>query len=293
MSVRSAVLCLVFGAALGCDTSPPRRVDPDAVDDYGVAIPRPGTAARVVSLGPSTTEILFALGAGDRVVGRSRWDGWPEAARALPEVGDAIRPSIERVVALEPDLVVLYAATDNRGAAEALGRLGIPVTALRIDRIDDYYRALAVLGRLTQSAERAQALTDSLRHALDQVAAATRGLPRKRVFVHVWGSPLMTVGAPSFLSELLAIAGGENVYADRDESAFVVSTEDVAMRRPDLVAVGPTGLAELAKRREWAPYAVAGRLIVLDTALTSQPSLRLGEAAWTLARQLHPSLAQP
>ncbi|MBK6305417.1 MAG: ABC transporter substrate-binding protein [Gemmatimonadetes bacterium] len=154
--IRFALGTVLVACAVGCragDTSTGDQADTThratidlTRDDYGVAVV-PGAAQRIVSLNPTTTEILFALGVGDRIVGRSRWDQWPEAARRVPALGDAIRPSVEQVLAARPDLVLLYASGDNRAAAAALGGAGITVVALRVDRIADFERCVRVLGR--------------------------------------------------------------------------------------------------------------------------------------------------
>ena len=120
---------LILGnACRGPEAGPDPQVD---------ATGRATAPRRIVSLIPAATEILFALGAGDRVVGRTRWGGHPPAARHIPDVGDGIRPSLEAVVAREPDLVILYDGDTNRESRERLGRLGVPTLALRHDTLED------------------------------------------------------------------------------------------------------------------------------------------------------------
>ena len=261
-------------------------------DDYGVAVDTFPTAQRIVSLNPTTTEILFTLGVGDRVVGRSRWDQWPDAARAIPEIGDAIRPSVERIIASRPDLVVLYAGGDNRDAAESLARAGIRVVSLRVDLIADFLRALRLLGALTATGDAARVIADSVTATLDAVRRATPpGTPRPTVFMHVWDNPLMAIGAGSFMSELVDIAGGRNVYADRPEPSTAISFEDLLRRNPDVVLAGPIATAQLYDDARWKalPAVRARRVLTYDTTLVARPSVRLGEAARSLAALLHPA----
>lgn len=267
----------------------------DTVDDYGAVIATSAPAQRIVSLNPTTTEVLFALGAGDRLVGRSRWDQWPSAARAIPEVGDAIRPSVERIIAARPDLVVLYASGDNRAAASALAEAGVRVVALRIDRIADFERSVRTLGTLTGRDSAAAVAVDSLRRSLDAVRAALRGAVRPRVFLHVWDNPLMAIGGGSYLSELVEIAGGRNVYGDLAEPSPQVSFEDLLRRDPDAILAGPSQVARLAADPRWRALRAVrdGRLLAYDTMLVSRPSLRLGEGARSLAALLHPTVVIP
>lgn len=254
------------------------------VDDFGRPLPASTSARRIVSLGPSSTEILYTLGAGDRIVGRSRWDHWPAAVEAIPEAGDAIRPSVERVLALRPDLVVLYAATDNRPAADALTRAGIPVVALRVDRIEQYLAAVRLLGTLSGTEARADSVTAALRAELDDVRRRVDGAERPTVFLPVWEAPLMTLGSGSFLSELVEIAGGRNLYGDRTEPSLTISMEDVVRRDPDIVLTGPKSAARISADPAWRVLRAVreGRVLAYDTLLVSQPSTRLGEAARSL-----------
>ena len=269
---RVVAACLALAACRG--EGPPRD-----------RVARPSSPRRIVSLGPSPTEILAALGAVDRLVGRSRWDGWPDAVRAVPVVGDAIRPSVEQVVAARPDLVVLYRAADNGAAITALQRVGLRVVALRIDTIEQFLAAVDSLGTVIGEERRA----DSIVRSVEDELRAVRGIPlagrRPRVFVPVWDDPLMTVGAGSFLSELITIGGGVNVYADEPAPSLTVSLEDVIRRDPDVILTGPTSASRILGDRRWhALRAVRGRRVVAyDTTLVSQPSTRLGAAARSIA----------
>ncbi|MCC6928609.1 MAG: ABC transporter substrate-binding protein [Gemmatimonadaceae bacterium] len=264
-------------------------------DDYGAPIDASRAARRIVSLNPTTTEILFALGAGRQVVGRSRWDQWPVEARTLPELGDAIRPSVERVLAATPDLVVLYASGDNRAAASALAAAGVRVVALRVDRIADFERCVRVLGAVSGHADAARLAIDSVTRSLESVRTAMRGLTRVSVFLHVWANPLMAIGGGSFMSELVEIAGGRNVYGEMAEPSPQVSFEDLLRRDPDAILAGPLEVARLTRDPRWRALRAVreGRVLAYDTSLVARASMRLGEGARSLATLLHPSARVP
>jgi len=259
-------------------------------DDFGATVEVAAPPRRIVSLNPTTTEVLFAIGAGSRLVGRSMYDDFPDSALAVPNLGAALRPNIEAIIGAKPDLVVLYANQDNRAAAERLRQAGIATAALRIDSIAQFERDTRLLGRITGDSARANAVVDSVRATLDRVRAATRSLPHPTVFLHTWDRPLITIGGGSFLSELVEIAGGRNIYADLPGPSGIVTVEDVVRRNPDFVLASPITAANLRHDPRWQalPAVRAGHVLVFDTVLVGRPSVTLGAAARSLADLLHP-----
>jgi iron complex transport system substrate-binding protein len=262
------------------------------VDDAGDPLPPPAHRTRIVSLVPATTEILFALGAGDRLVGRTHWDGWPPEVVNVPDLGDGIRPSIETVLRARPDLVVLYASGDNRDAARALRGAGVDVISLRIDSIAEFERAALLLGDAVGEPQRAQVVVDSVRRTLERVRSATSGRSRPTVFMLAWETPLMTIGSGSFLSELVEIAGGRNVFGDLEGPSPQVSFEEVLKRDPQYILGRPETAGNLQAKPRWLglPAVRNGRVLVMDTVVVGRPGVRLGEAAVSIARLLHPGV---
>jgi ABC-type Fe3+-hydroxamate transport system substrate-binding protein len=262
------------------------------VDDAGDSLPPPALRSRIVSLNPATTEILFALGAGDRVVGRTHWDSWPPEAATVPDLGDGIRPSVETVIRARPDLVVLYATGDNRDAARTLRAANIPVISLRIDLIEHFERATLLLGDAAGEPERARTVVDSVRATLERVRAAAAGRDRPSVFMLAWEVPLMTIGRGSFLSELVDIAGGRNVFGDMDGPSPQVSFEEVLRRNPEVVLGRPETVGKLTASARWRvlPAVRDQRVLVIDTLVVGRPGVRLGEAAVSIAKLLHPGI---
>jgi ABC-type Fe3+-hydroxamate transport system substrate-binding protein len=293
-SFRPALFAIILIAAASCRGEGAERAGP-ILDDFGAAIDTAAPpAVRIVSLNPATTELLFAIGAGEALIGRSDWDHWPEAARDVPPLGPALRPNVEAVLATRPDLVMLYASEDNRAAADRLRAAGVPVLALKIDRIEHIDRALRLFGAVTGRSARADTVARTLTATLDSVRVATAGLPRPRVFWHIWSQPLITIGAGSFLHELLDIAGAENVYADLPAVSPPVSLEDVVRRDPDVILAGPLNAAVIVGDPRWKALRAVreGRIAVVDTMLVARPSIMLGAAAAHLAGLLHPELAR-
>jgi iron complex transport system substrate-binding protein len=259
-------------------------------DDYGHALVFGQAPRRLVSLNPTTTEILFAIGAGDRLVGRSQYDVFPDSARLVRDVGPAMRPNVEAVIAARPDLVILYASGDNQSAYERLTAAHIPTYAFRIDSITQFERDTRILGRLLGDSARAAATVDTIEATLQHVRTLTSNLARPSVFIHAWDKPIIAIGGGSFLSQLVEIAGARNVYADSKLPSLTVSLEDVILRNPDYVLASPVAAPKMRVSASWAaiPAVRAGRVLVYDTTLVGRPSVQLGAAAYSLARLIHP-----
>jgi iron complex transport system substrate-binding protein len=250
------------------------------IDDAGDTVRLRAPATRVVSLIPATTELLFAIGADSLVVGRTSYCDYPPAARAVPDLGDGIKPSIEAILARHPDLVLLYNSGQNAAAAGRLRELGISPLMLNTDRLSDVDRVARLLGRATghqYSADSAAAVFDTA------LAAATRFRPsgtRPKVLLLVWEQPPMTVGRGSFLHELIERAGGHNLFADVTASSGVVSIEAVAARNPDLIFTTTEGPAAFATRPEWqvVPAIRRHRFLRVSGSEFNRPSPRAPEA---------------
>jgi iron complex transport system substrate-binding protein len=286
---RSFPFCFLFAFALAACESSSREV---AVvrDDFGDPVRIGAEPTRIVSLNPATTEILFTLGAGTKLVGRTNYDLWPDSAKLIPALGDGIRPNIEVVLSAHPDLVILYGSQDNKPAADRFRSAGVNTLALKVDHISDFRRTVSLLGAILHDSARARTVIDSVQKTLDRVQAAMKVSSRPTVFWHIWDAPLITIGAGSFMNELVDIAGGKNVYADIKAPSAEISLEDVARRDPDFILAGPVGAKQIESDPRWRIVRAARekRILVVDTLLVARPSVRLGEAAVSLAGLLHP-----
>jgi ABC-type Fe3+-hydroxamate transport system substrate-binding protein len=224
------------------------------------------------------------------LVGRSDYDLWPDSARLIPALGQGLQPNVEAVLGTHPDLVIVYASQDNRPAVARLRAAGVSTLALKNDHISDLRRASELIGVILGDSARGKLVADSVFQTLDRVRAATAGLPKPTVFWHIWDAPLITIGAGSFMNELVDIAGARNVYADIASPSKAISLEDVARRDPEFILAGPIGEQRINSDRRWqiVRAARANRVLVVDTGLVARPSVRLGEAAVSLANLLHP-----
>jgi iron complex transport system substrate-binding protein len=287
-------LAVLLVAALACGAGGHETLPATirVTDDAGrqVALARP--ARRIVSLSPAVTELVFALGAGDRLVGRTTWCDYPPAALAVPSVGDGLSPNVEAVAARQPDLVVLSQSALNQPAVGALDRLGVATALVHEERLEDVTQAARLLGRLTGREHQADSLATLLAPLLDRAAktTGTRGGPR--VAVVVWDNPPMVAGAGSYQDELVTLAGGANVFHDISAPSAPVALETIARRDPDRIIVlregGGSELPAFLRRPEWQviPAIHAGRVVSLTGSLFSRPSPRAAEAVAALVQVL-------
>ena len=224
---------------------------------------------RIVSLVPAITEMLFAIGAGPQVIAVSSFDEFPPEVKSLPRVGALLDPDTERILALRPDMVVLYGSQTELHAQ--FTRAGIRTFVYRHGGIQTVLDTIRELGAATGHQARAASIVRDIQARLDAVRSSVKGRPRPRVLLVFERQPrtlreMYVSGGRGFLHEMLTIAGAENVFADVDREAVQPSTETVLARRPDvIIEVRANGLLEARE--------VAGEQAVWST-LSSVPAVR-------------------
>jgi iron complex transport system substrate-binding protein len=281
----SAVLAAVWLAAGA--VALPRPVE--VVDATGARVVFPAPATRVVSLAPSVTEVLWAVGAAAQVVGVSSADDYPPEVRGRPRVG-GVRVDEERLAALRPDLVVGLVSLQGPALARLRGR-GYRVLALDANTLEQTYALVRVLGEVTGHLRSAQEVVDRMRREEAAVAARVRGRPRVRVFVQVWDQPFITAAGETLTDDLVRRAGGRNVFGER-RGWPQVSEEEVLARDPECVVVLGRGADRLLRRAAWARTAAVRRGCVaeLDASWLVRPGPRAVLGLRALARVLHPEV---
>lgn len=248
-----------------------------------------GSARRIVSLAPSITELLFALGAADQVVGRTTYCKYPAAALAVPSVGDGLNPSVEAIVARHPDLVVLYRSPQTEAAARQLEALGVRALMVRHDRLEDIAETAQLLGAATGHAAAGTAIARTIDSALG--APPPPGWGARLAYV-VWDNPPIVIGGGSYLDQLTGLAGATNAFHDIATPSATVSLETIAVRDPDWIAVvreaDDTAPPAYAARPEWRVVRAVRehRFLLLPAELFGQPSARAPDAIAWLRRQL-------
>lgn len=256
---------------------------------------------RVVSLAPSLTEMVYALGAGPALVGVTTVCDYPEAARRLPKVGGMEDGGVdlEKVLSLKPDLVVAIGLYQS-ATVEALRRLGVRVEVVPSQSVKDVFTAANRLGTLLGRQAEARRLTADMGRRIDRIRKATAALPkarRPRVFYEVWDQPLMTATRDTLIGRLIELGGGVNVFGDLSGRYVQVSPEAVLQRDPQVILAPSIHKSRvdpkiLAKQPGLAGVAAVrtGRVQVLDGDLVSRAGPRVAEALELVARALHPEL---
>lgn len=264
-------------------------------DDSGRIVELDAHPGRIVSLVPVATEIIFSLGEGSRLVGRSRFDDYPPEVGRIPDVGDAIRPSVEAVLQRRPDLVILVGGSDNADAVREVERLGVPYLVLLFNSLENLQTNVSRLGQVVARPEEAADLWAGIERDLDEVSRAVAGKPRPAVYYDVGYPPAFTVGAGSYLNALVALAGGRNVFGDLAAPSPRVSLEAIVNRDPDVivhpVARGaPSTHTSLRARPGWDNLRAvrSGAVVPVPADIVHRLGPRVGLAARLLAVALHP-----
>ncbi len=280
------VFCLALFAAATAAAFPI-----SLTDDSGVVLRLTRRPARIVSLSPSATEILFALGLEKEIVGVTRYCDYPSAAKAKEKIGD-LNLDYEKIVALRPDLVLAVGNMPAQSLAR-LRSLGLAVLAYSPTDLSSVMSAIEQVGLATGRQRAAQDLAAAMRRRVQFVQDKLAGLAeaeKPRVFVEIWMDPVMTAGPGTFTAELIRLAGGRDIAADaKPWSPF--SQELVLARNPQVIVSQCGSAALIVKRPGWAALEAVrnGRVHDVDQNLFSRPGPRLVEALEILAHLLHPS----
>jgi len=251
---------------------------------------------RIVALAPSITEIVYALGAGSRLVGVCAQCDYPEAARAVARVGGYLAPSVEAVLGTEPDLVLAVPSPGNRETVRALERTGRRVLVVQDRTLGDLWDAIRAIADALGEPAAGEALATSIRARLDEVRGRVRALPTRRVLLVVGHSPLIVAGGGTLQDELLSVAGGANVAADVGAAWPQISLELVVARAPEVIVDAAMGTEQggrdLFAALHTVPAVREGRIIpvrergALDELFRAGP--RVSDAAAALAEAIHP-----
>lgn len=264
------------------------------VDMLGRDIVLAAPPTRIVSLVPSVTELVFALGAQDRLVGVTDYCDFPPEARQKPSVGGMVAPGLETIVALRPDLVVATDSGNRQETFDQLRRLGIAVYLVRANRFDDVMQVATRVGQLVGREAAAAALTGRLQARVDALTRAVRWRPRPRVLYVLWPEPLIVPGRDSIVTELIRLAGGESITATEPSDYPRFSMEAAVVRAPEVIVLARhgTGSGPLP-RDKWEalnqlPAVQARRVHAVDGNLLHRYGPRIVDGLAHLARLLHP-----
>ena len=277
--LRLGFLCILGASWYGC--APESASEGLLVDDLGRTVRIDKPARRIVSLAPATTDLLFAVGAGDLVVGRTRWGTYPAEAERVMSVGDGLDPNVELIAARRPDLVVFYASTSNDQAAARLEALGIATLSAAVDSLGSVPRVARFFGVVTGRQARADRVASAFEVSLKAARARARPGDGPVVVMLTWDNPPIVIGGGSFLTELVELAGGQNAFGDIAKPSATVSIEAIAALQPDVfLIINDDNLPSFAERPEWQVVAAVaeGRFVHVEGPEFSWPSVRAMQA---------------
>ena len=265
------------------------------------AATRPSTAhaasarhpQRIVSLAPSVTETIFALGFGNRLVGVTTYCDYPAEARKLPKIGGFMSPSLELIVAQQPDLVLGVSSATDPVKAREMERLGLKVRLISLATVSDILSSVKTVARLLQNPEAGERLTRKITLQMDRVKQRVAAAPRLSTLLAVGIRPLVAVGGKNFIDELITLAGGENIARDAAQPWLNLPDEVVVAKAPQVIIEAGMGSEGGEAAKHWSdlksiPAVKAGRVYAYSSDKILRPGPRIGEGLEEIARLVHP-----
>lgn len=247
-------------------------------DDAGHMVTLDKPAARVIAMAPHVTELLFAAGGGDRIVGAVNYSDYPEAAKRIPRIGSNREIDLERVIAMKPDLIVAWMHNNSERQIEMVRKLGVPVFLSDPQTLEGIPENVARLGQLMGTGAVANSVAGELRKQLASLRARYAGRPTVRAFYQVWDKPLYTLSGKHIVTDALRLCGGENIFDKLTVTAPIVSVESVLQADPE--AIFGTAEKNYGGVKLWKPYATLtatrnGNLFTVDGDLLNRAGPRM------------------
>lgn len=285
-----ALLSVVL--VLAACTTPVETPTQYVVDDLGRLVAINGTPQRIISLAPSNTEILFALGLGDEVVAVTMYCDYPPEALDKEKVGDYYGPDIEKIIALQPDLIL---ATDFHrfDLIPALEQQGFAVFAVAPQTLDDVLESIQKIGEITGREAEASQLVNGMRSKIEEIEEQTKELEQKpSVLYMTWHDPMWTVGRNTWIDELINMAGGMNIFSENFEGGAMVQIEWVILHDPEIIITSEWSYDWALNATELASTNASqtGRIYTFDDDLAQRPGPRLVQGLDWFAYLIHPGI---
>lgn len=268
-------------------------------DQMGREVTIEGIPQRIISLSPSNTEVAFALGLGERIVGVTEYCNYPPEALEKDIVGGFSTPSIEKVIELEPDLIL--ASTIHEEEVPRLEELGIPVLVVEASSLNELYASMSLVAEITGVISAGEEVIASMQQriqAVQDVVSVIDDEDKIRVYYEVYSDPLMSAGSGAFITDIITLAGGINIFGDVDENYPQISAEVVAERQPDIIlfpdyhGTADFVLEGMADRPGWesVPAVLEFRVYAMSDDTFARPGPRAVEAIEEAARIFYPGL---
>ncbi|CAG2142606.1 cobalamin-binding protein [Cupriavidus plantarum] len=283
---------LLLGASL---TALPAQAAVTATDDAGQAVTLAQPARRIVSLAPHVTELIYAAGGGDRIVGTVTYSDYPHEARDIPRVGDNKSLDLERIAALKPDLIVVWRHGNAQKQTDRLRALGMPLFFSEPRRLESIPENLEKLGTLMGTSTVANRAAADFRQQIDTLRKTYASRPPVTVFYQVWQQPLMTLNGQHLISDMLALCGGRNLFANETPLVPTVSTEAVVAGNPEVMLTAGMGatrpdrpLADFTMWEKWKQVTAVARnnLFIVDGDLVNRAGPRVARGAEEICKDI-------
>lgn len=293
LSIATLILILTTSCVDRHPNSSTSNATREVVDEAGRRVQLPLHIDRIVSLAPNLTEIVYAVGAGGRLVGDTEYCDYPQEAKSVAKIGDTMHPSIERIIALKPQLVLVSTASQLEAFTKQLDEQKIAVYVTNPRSLDEVFRSIGTLGDFFGTHEQAEKLVADLRKRSETVEAIVKQAKPLKVFYQVSGEPLYTIGREAYLTDLVRRAGGVSVTADVPGAFPRFSDEAALAARPEAIILpsgGSMGTANStpAAALKNSPAVLNNRVYKINDDHLSRPGPRLVDGLEEMARALHP-----
>jgi iron complex transport system substrate-binding protein len=267
------------------------------IDQAGRRVTVPTNPARIISLAPNITEILFAVGAGKKIVGVSEFSNYPPEAAGLPMVGSYIKPNLEAIIALKPDLVIATADGEKRVEINRLASLGVPVYIINPRTIAGVISTVREIGRLAGREKEAEETAQEMERAVTEIRKRVMNLAPVTTLLVVNSNPLITVNGNTFQDEMIRTAGGRNIAAKESIRYPTLTYEEVVVRAPEVIIITTMSPDEdyRSVTASWlrfgtVPAVKKGRIFIINSDIVDRPSPRMVQGLEELSRLLHPEV---
>ncbi|MBC7900687.1 MAG: cobalamin-binding protein [Saprospiraceae bacterium] len=287
--------CFIFCVIVttGCnDRTQPVAVETNVrlmTDDLGRSVKIPAKVERAISLAPNLTEIVFAVGAGDKLVGVTSFCNYPAEAQSIQKVSDTLTPNIENIIALKPQVVFVSTASQLESFMQTLDEQNIAVFVTAPDAIEGIYKSILDAGSILGTETNAEEVVTGLKKRVSVVESSTAEFERPKVFVQIDKNALYTIGKESFITDIIRRAGGVSVTADVGTAYPKLSKETALALRPDVIILSESdGNREPNEVFKNSPAVRNGKVFSVDADLLSRPGPRVVDALEKIAKYLHP-----
>jgi iron complex transport system substrate-binding protein len=260
----------------------------EVTDDLGRKLKLPKTVTRAISLAPSLTELVFSVGAGEKLVGVTTFCNYPEDAKKIQKIGDSLKPNIENIIALKPQVVFVSTASQLESFTQTLEKQNINVFVTNPNSLEDIYRGIEKMGEVFDEKTNADELVSNLKKRVSEVAEKTKNAKKIRVFLQLDKSPF-TIGKKSFLTDLIEKAGGISVTNDVETPYFKISKEKALASNPAAIILSVSDDNNTASDIFKNSDAVKNKKVFkINADILSRPAPRIVDALEQIAKSLHP-----